>query len=45
MKTSRNTYADCVEYIVSECKQAARDLLISFEASTQDVLLLGHVTD
>ncbi|GLL55209.1 hypothetical protein KUBF_28710 [Bacteroides finegoldii] len=26
MKTSRNTYADCVEYIVSECKQAARDL-------------------
>lgn len=26
MKTSRDTYADCVEYIVSECKQAARDL-------------------
>ena len=26
MKTSRDTYADCVEYIVNECELAARDL-------------------
>lgn len=26
MKTSRDTYADCVEYIVNECKLAAKDL-------------------
>lgn len=26
MKTTRDTYADCVDYIVSECKQAEKDL-------------------
>ncbi len=26
MKTSRDTYADCVKYIVEECELAAKDL-------------------
>ena len=45
MKTSRDTYADCVEYIVSECKQLLAICLTSSEESIPDVLLLEHVMD
>lgn len=33
MKTSRDSYADCVDYIISECQQAAQDLPDTFSGN------------
>ena len=33
MKTSRDTYADCVDYIISECELAAQDLPDTFSGN------------